>query len=218
MRSISGWMRSAENQSGRNFPRASPDAQTTTKQNTHSVYENCSPPYLGNRPRSGRGRMRHATWCRSFRRTVTLSSPILRQQTLTLSLATMRVFAKLTGNGGKPAKSVKGTAHEITLIRSICAGRRVVPRALRLFKHRRAEAQAASACLPRLQGGRRCRRAAYYVGIRPSWFGRGSPAVVYRDECPNCQGALETFFREGKWKHKCSVCKDTPYTCPILHP
>ena len=27
--------------------------------------------------------MRHATWCRSFRRTVTLSSPILRQQTLT---------------------------------------------------------------------------------------------------------------------------------------
>ena len=58
----------------------------------------------------------------------------------------------------------------------------------------------------------------YYVGGRPSWFGRGSPAVVYRDECPNCQGALETFFREGKWKHKCSVCKDTPYTCPILHP
>ena len=27
--------------------------------------------------------MRHATWCCSFRRTVTLSSPILRQQTLT---------------------------------------------------------------------------------------------------------------------------------------
>ena len=58
----------------------------------------------------------------------------------------------------------------------------------------------------------------YYVGIRPSWFGRGSPAVFYLDQYPNCQGSLETFFREGNWKHKCSVCKDTPYTCPVFHP
>ncbi len=29
---------------------------------------------------------------------------------------------------------------------------------------------------------------------------------------------MKTFFREGEWKHKCSVCKDTPYTCPVIHP
>lgn len=44
------------------------------------------------------------------------------------------------------------------------------------------------------------------------------PAKVYEDTCPGCQGVIETLFREGKWKHKCSICKDSPYTCPVFHP
>lgn len=58
----------------------------------------------------------------------------------------------------------------------------------------------------------------YYVGVRPSWFGRGSSAVVYKDLCPNCHGSLETFAREGQWKHKCSICKESPFSCPVVHP
>ena len=53
---------------------------------------------------------------------------------------------------------------------------------------------------------------------RAGWAGVPRPTTVYEDQCPGCQGAIETFFREGKWKHKCSVCKNTPYTCPVFHP
>lgn len=42
--------------------------------------------------------------------------------------------------------------------------------------------------------------------------------TVYKDICPGCQGVIETLFKEGRWKHTCSVCKDTPFTCPIFHP
>ena len=51
-------------------------------------------------------------------------------------------------------------------------------------------------------------------------FGRGytGPTTVYNDTCPGCQGVIETLFKEGKWKHKCSVCKDSPFTCPVFHP
>ena len=52
-----------------------------------SNYENRSPFCFGNRRRSGRGRICHATRCRSFRCTGTLVSPILRRQSLPLSLA-----------------------------------------------------------------------------------------------------------------------------------
>ena len=63
----------------------------------------------------------------------------------------------------------------------------------------------------------------------PPYFGYGGrhgfgpaassrPITTYEDTCPGCQGVLETFFREGKWKHKCSVCKDSPFTCPVFHP
>ena len=58
----------------------------------------------------------------------------------------------------------------------------------------------------------------YYAGERASWFGRGSAAVVYRHQCPRCHGSMETFAREGQWKHKCSICEVSPYTCPIVHP
>lgn len=35
--------------------------------------------------------------------------------------------------------------------------------------------------------------------------------------CPGCQGALTTFFKEGKLRHKCSICEQTPFSCPIAH-
>jgi hypothetical protein len=47
---------------------------------------------------------------------------------------------------------------------------------------------------------------------------QSQPTTLYRDTCRGCQGALTTFFKEGKWKHKCSVCKDSPFTCPVYHP
>ena len=56
------------------------------------------------------------------------------------------------------------------------------------------------------------------------WHGRGYyagsniPTTTYRDTCPNCQGAMTTLLKEGKLKHKCSVCKDSPFTCPVFHP
>ena len=41
--------------------------------------------------------------------------------------------------------------------------------------------------------------------------------TVYRDTCPKCQGAITTLFKEGKLKHKCSVCAASPFTCPLYH-
>ncbi len=58
----------------------------------------------------------------------------------------------------------------------------------------------------------------YYVGDRASWFGRGSAAVVYRHSCPRCRGSMQSFAREGRWAHECSICKASPYTCPVFHP
>ncbi len=44
------------------------------------------------------------------------------------------------------------------------------------------------------------------------------PSLVESHTCPNCQGAMTTLLKEGKLKHKCSVCKDSPFTCPVFHP
>ena len=44
------------------------------------------------------------------------------------------------------------------------------------------------------------------------------PSPVDSHTCPNCQGAMTTLLKEGKLKHKCSVCKDSPFTCPVFHP
>ena len=49
-------------------------------------------------------------------------------------------------------------------------------------------------------------------------IGYSGPQTFYSDTCPGCQGAITTLFKEGKLKHKCSVCKDTPFTCPLPHP
>ena len=46
----------------------------------------------------------------------------------------------------------------------------------------------------------------------------GGTQTFYEDKCPGCQGAITTLFKEGKLKHKCSVCKDSPFTCPVFHP
>gem|GEM_PF-824462 len=55
-----------------------------------------------------------------------------------------------------------------------------------------------------------------YYGTGP--FGYRGPARVYQDTCPSCQGLIETLFKEGRLKHKCSICKGSPFTCPIAHP
>jgi len=56
-----------------------------------------------------------------------------------------------------------------------------------------------------------------YVGVR-GHVGSPGPTTFYEDTCPGCQGAITTLFKEGKLKHKCSVCKESPFTCPISHP
>ena len=57
----------------------------------------------------------------------------------------------------------------------------------------------------------------------PGWrsYGWGGPAYplhVYQDQCPGCQGAIVTLFKEGKLQHKCSICKEKPFNCPVVHP
>ncbi len=42
--------------------------------------------------------------------------------------------------------------------------------------------------------------------------------IEYDHMCPNCTGILKTLFVEGKLRHECSACKDSPYTCPLIHP
>ena len=41
---------------------------------------------------------------------------------------------------------------------------------------------------------------------------------VYVDQCPGCQGIIVTLFKEGKLQHKCSICKEKPFRCPVFHP
>ena len=43
-------------------------------------------------------------------------------------------------------------------------------------------------------------------------------ATLTKHSCPGCQGALTTFTREGKWEHKCSICQQRAFSCPIIHP
>jgi hypothetical protein len=43
-------------------------------------------------------------------------------------------------------------------------------------------------------------------------------ATTYEHRCESCQGLLTTFLREGKFQHKCSICQETPFTCPVIHP
>jgi hypothetical protein len=42
-------------------------------------------------------------------------------------------------------------------------------------------------------------------------------STTTKHTCPGCQGFVKTFFKEGKLEHKCSVCAQGPFTCPISH-
>jgi hypothetical protein len=50
------------------------------------------------------------------------------------------------------------------------------------------------------------------------WGGLSNPQKAYEDKCPGCHGAITTFAREGKLKHKCSICSEKPFKCPVFHP
>ena len=59
-----------------------------------------------------------------------------------------------------------------------------------------------------------------YRGFPRSRWGSGGiyTGTNYEHRCEGCQGVLITFFREGKFQHKCSIRKETPFTCPVIHP
>lgn len=63
-------------------------------------------------------------------------------------------------------------------------------------------------------------------GSQYAWGGLGNgfnwgvatlETTVYEDRCPGCKGTLKTFFTDGRWKHKCTVCEQKPFTCPVAH-
>jgi hypothetical protein len=59
----------------------------------------------------------------------------------------------------------------------------------------------------------------WYPGWSSSaWGGLARPQTTYKDKCPGCQGAITTFARESKLKHKCSICTEKPFKCPVYHP
>ena len=61
--------------------------------------------------------------------------------------------------------------------------------------------------------------ASFYPGWSSfGWGGLNYPQKAYEDNCPGCQGAITTFAREGKLKHKCSICTEKPFKCPVVHP
>jgi len=39
----------------------------------------------------------------------------------------------------------------------------------------------------------------------------------WEHSCPGCQGALTTLFKEGKLRHRCSICDQSGYYCPFAH-
>lgn len=46
---------------------------------------------------------------------------------------------------------------------------------------------------------------------------REEEVTEIKHSCPGCQGALTTLFTEGKLQHKCSVCEQSPFSCPFSH-
>lgn len=51
-----------------------------------------------------------------------------------------------------------------------------------------------------------------------AWGGLNYPQKTYEDKCPGCKGALTTLATEGKLQHKCSICTQKPFKCPVFHP
>lgn len=48
--------------------------------------------------------------------------------------------------------------------------------------------------------------------------GTNQPIYRTRHHCPGCQGALVTLFKDGKLEHRCSICSEKGFSCPISHP
>jgi hypothetical protein len=46
----------------------------------------------------------------------------------------------------------------------------------------------------------------------------GYPSTVRQHACLGCRGTLTSLLREGKWKHKCSICQQLAFSCPVIHP
>lgn len=48
----------------------------------------------------------------------------------------------------------------------------------------------------------------------------GTNQPIYRTShhCPGCQGALVTLFKDGKLEHRCSICSEKGFSCPVNHP
>ncbi len=50
----------------------------------------------------------------------------------------------------------------------------------------------------------------------------GVDVSAFRDDrvhhsCPDCQSAFAALFKEGKFKHRCTVCEANGYACPLNH-
>src|SRR6516165_3252694 len=70
----------------------------------------------------------------------------------------------------------------------------------------------------RLKHQNRCPECKMVPVTNPYRWGRSSRHQVYVDQCPGCQGAIVTLLKEGKLQHKCSICKEKPFNCPVFHP
>jgi hypothetical protein len=46
------------------------------------------------------------------------------------------------------------------------------------------------------------------------WRG-GSPTIAQRHECSGCRGVLTVYAEPLQFRHECSVCKQTPYSCQV---
>lgn len=46
------------------------------------------------------------------------------------------------------------------------------------------------------------------------WRG-GPPAMVRRHECSGCRGVFSIYGEGPQYRHECSVCKQSPYSCNV---
>lgn len=49
------------------------------------------------------------------------------------------------------------------------------------------------------------------------WRG-GPPATVQRHECPGCRGVVTLSPGPDGYRHECSVCKQSPFSCTVNSP
>ncbi|MEO5718072.1 MAG: hypothetical protein ABIR29_05815 [Chthoniobacterales bacterium] len=46
----------------------------------------------------------------------------------------------------------------------------------------------------------------------------GLQSTALAHQCPGCQGVLMSLLHKGKWEHKCSICAERAFVCPVVHP